>query len=85
MQVHWRFFIPARRLIMLYIRAKFREIISNGIKVMERTRMINRWRTGFSKQYTFNRMDKNVSYVTEVWNKLQMRKTIRIWLLVLLT
>ena len=25
-------------------------------------------------QYTFNRMDKNVSYVTEVLNKLQMRK-----------
>ena len=29
-------------------------------------------------RYTFNRMDKNVSYVTEVLNKLQMRKTIRI-------
>ena len=29
------------RLTMLYICAKFREI-SNGIKVMERTRMINR-------------------------------------------
>ena len=37
--------ISARRLIMLYICAKFREIISNGIKVMERTRMMNRWRT----------------------------------------
>ena len=34
--------ISARRLIMLYICAKFREIISNGIKVMEPTRMINR-------------------------------------------
>ena len=34
--------ISARRLIMLYICAKFREIISNGIKVMERTRMIDR-------------------------------------------
>ena len=32
----------AHRLIMLYICARFREIISNGIKVMERTRMINR-------------------------------------------
>ena len=30
-------------------------------------------------------MDKNVSYVTEVLNKLQMRKTIRILLLVPLT
>ena len=37
--------ISACRLIMFYICAKFREIISNGIKVMERTRMINRWRT----------------------------------------
>ena len=34
--------ISARRLIMLYICAKFREIILNSIKVMERTRMINR-------------------------------------------
>ena len=34
--------ISAPRLIMFYICAKFREIISNGIKVMERTRMINR-------------------------------------------
>ena len=34
--------ISACRLIMLYICAKFREIISNGIKVMERTQMINR-------------------------------------------
>ena len=39
----------------------------------------------FSKQYTFNRMDKNVSYVTEVLNKLKMTKTIRIELLVPLT
>ena len=37
--------ISARRLIMLYICAKFREIILNGIKVIERTQMINRWRT----------------------------------------
>ena len=34
--------ISARRLIVFYICAKFREIILNGIKVMERTRMINR-------------------------------------------
>ena len=43
--MEWRLLISARRLVMLYICAKFREIISNGIKVMERTRMINRWRT----------------------------------------
>ena len=30
---------------MLYISGKFCEIILNGIKVMERTRMINRWPT----------------------------------------
>ena len=36
--------ISARRLTMLYICAKFQEIISNGIKVMERTRMMTRWR-----------------------------------------
>ena len=34
--------ISASRLIMVYICAKFGEIISNGIKVMERTRMFNR-------------------------------------------
>ena len=34
--------ISARRLVMLYICAKFREIISNSYKVMERTRMMNR-------------------------------------------
>ena len=34
--------ISARRLIMVYICTKFREIISNGIKVMDRTRMFNR-------------------------------------------
>ena len=34
--------ISACRLIMLYISTKFLEIISNGIKVMDRTRMINR-------------------------------------------
>ena len=34
-------FISARRLIMVYICAKFSEIISNGIKVIERTRMFS--------------------------------------------
>ena len=34
--------ISARGLIVLYICTKFREIISNGIKVMDRTRMFNR-------------------------------------------
>ena len=37
--------ISARRLVMFYICAKFCEIILNGIKVIERTQMINRWRT----------------------------------------
>ena len=32
--------IAARRLVMLYIYAKFREIISNGIKVIERTQFL---------------------------------------------
>ena len=32
--------ISARRLVMLYICAKFHEIISNGIKVIERTRFL---------------------------------------------
>ena len=35
MQVEQLFLISARRLIMLYISTKFREIISNGIKVIE--------------------------------------------------
>ena len=34
--------ISACRLVMIYICAKFREIISNRIKVMEGTRIINR-------------------------------------------
>ena len=34
--------ISARRLIVVYICTKFREIISNGIKVMDWTRMFNR-------------------------------------------
>ena len=33
--------VGARHLVMLYISTKFCEIISNGIKVMEGTRMIN--------------------------------------------
>ena len=32
--------ISARRLVMLYICAKFREIILNDIKVIERTRFL---------------------------------------------
>ena len=34
------FLISARRLVMLYICAKFHEIILNGIKVIERTRFL---------------------------------------------
>ena len=34
------FLISARRLVMLYICAKFHEIISNGIKVIERTQFL---------------------------------------------
>ena len=34
--------ISARRLVMLYISTKFCEIISNGIKVIERTRFLYR-------------------------------------------
>ena len=33
-------FNSARRLVMLYICAKFHEIILNGIKVIERTRFL---------------------------------------------
>ena len=33
-------FISARRLAMLYVCAKFREIIWNGIKVIEQTRLL---------------------------------------------
>ena len=33
-------FISAHRLVMLYISIKFCEIISNGIKVIERTRFL---------------------------------------------
>ena len=38
--MEWWFFISARRLVMLYISTKFCEIISNGIKVIERTRFL---------------------------------------------
>ena len=40
MQVGQLFLISVRRLVMLYICAKFREIFSNGIKVIERTRFL---------------------------------------------
>ena len=40
MQVEQLLLISARRMVMLYICAKFREIISNGINVIERTRFL---------------------------------------------
>ena len=40
MQVEQLFLISARRLVTLYICAKFREIISNSIKVIEQTRFL---------------------------------------------
>ena len=40
MKVERLFLIRACRLVMLYICAKFREIISNGIKVIEWTQFI---------------------------------------------
>ena len=40
MQVERPLLISARRLVMLYISTKFCEIISNGIKVIERTRFL---------------------------------------------
>ena len=40
MQVERPFLISARRLVMLYISTKFREIISNGFKVIEWTRFL---------------------------------------------
>ena len=40
MQVEQLLLIYARRLVMVYICAKFREIISNGIKVIERRRFL---------------------------------------------
>ena len=39
MQVEQLLLISARRMIMLYISTKFCEIISNGFKVIERTRI----------------------------------------------
>ena len=56
--MEWRLLISARRLIMVYICTKFREIISNGIKVMDRTRMFNRWQTdGRTDGWTDGRTD----------------------------
>ena len=40
MQVEGPLFISAHRLVMFYISTKFCEIISNGIKVIERTRFL---------------------------------------------
>ena len=42
MQVEQLLLISACHLVMLYICAKFHEIISNGIKVIERTRFLYR-------------------------------------------
>ena len=39
-QVERPLLISARRLVMLYISTKFREITSNSIKVIERTRFL---------------------------------------------
>ena len=41
-QTELRFMCPACRLMMLYICVKFRENITNGIRVMERTRLHGR-------------------------------------------
>ena len=40
MQVEQLLLISARHLVMLYISTKFCDIISNGIKVIERTRFL---------------------------------------------
>ena len=40
MQVERPLLFSARRLVMLYISTKFREIISNGIKVIEWTQFL---------------------------------------------
>ena len=53
--------ISARRLIMLYICAKFHEIISNGIEVIERTRFL------YEKITKGNNSAKNVGGVTLVY------------------
>ena len=52
--------ISARRLVMLYICAKFREIISNGIKAIERNRFL------YGKLKKENNSAKNVGGVTVV-------------------
>ena len=41
MLVEWSLLISARRLAMLYISTKFCEIISNGIKVIQRIRFLH--------------------------------------------
>ena len=41
-KVEPRFICPARCLMMLYIRAQFRENITNGIRIMERTQVHGR-------------------------------------------
>ena len=65
MQVEWPLFISARRLVMLCISTKFREIISNGIKVMEWTRMINRWTDGQTDVRTDGRTDRQMDGQTD--------------------
>ena len=58
--MEWRLLISAYRLVMLYISTKFCEIISNGIKVIERTRFLYRkFQRGIIPQ-------KNVGGVTVV-------------------
>ena len=60
MQVEQLLLISARRLVMLYICAKFREIILNGIKVIERTPFLyGKLQRGIIRQ-------KNVGGVTVV-------------------
>ena len=53
---------------MLYICAKFREIILNGMKVIERTRMINCWRTD---RQTDGRTDRQTDGRTDGWTDRQ--------------
>ena len=60
MQLEWPLLISACRLVMLYICAKFREIISNRIKVIERTRF------RYWKLQRGNNSAKNVGGVTVV-------------------
>ena len=41
MLVEWRLLISTRRLVILYISTKFCDTISNGIKVIQRTRFLH--------------------------------------------